>query len=161
MKSSKGCASAVAGAATALLYLEGLWDDAQLGTVLRQRFGPGAVPADAVRFLNGVMQAAPELLLRLPALLQGLDALVRGWDEAAFIAHLPDLRQAFTALRPQDTATLAERVVGLHGGDAGAASSLVAMHYETSEADLQAGLALQQALQAALVRDGLGVWAGQ
>ncbi|MCZ8094438.1 MAG: DUF5682 family protein [Acidovorax sp.] len=154
-------APGVCGAATALLYLEGLWDDAQLDTVLRQRFGPGAVPADAVRFLNGVMQAAPELLLRLPALLQGLDALVRGWDEAAFIAHLPDLRQAFTALRPQDTATLAERVVGLHGGDAGAASSLVAMHYETSEADLQAGLALQQALQAALLRDGLGAWVGQ
>ncbi len=154
-------APGVCGAATALLYLEGLWDDAQLDTVLRQRFGPGAVPANAVRFLNGVMQAAPELLLRLPALLHGLDALVRGWDDAAFIAHLPDLRQAFTALRPQDTATLAERVVGLHGGDAGAASSLVAMHYETSEADLQAGLALQQALQAALVRDGLGAWAGQ
>ena len=154
-------APGVCGAATALLYLEGQWDDAQLGTVLRQRFGPGAVPADAVRFLNGVMQAAPELLLRLPALLHGLDALVRGWDEAAFIAHLPDLRQAFTALRPQDTATLAERVVGLHGGDAGAASSLVTMHYETSEADLQAGLALQQALQAALVRDGLGAWVGQ
>lgn len=152
-------APGVCGAATALLYLEGLWDDAQLDTVLRQRFGPGAVPADAVRFLNGVMQAAPELLLRLPALLQGLDALVRGWDEAAFIAHLPDLRQAFTALRPQDTATLAERVVGLHGGDARVAGSLVAMHYETSEADLQAGLALQQALQAALVRDGLGAWA--
>ena len=154
-------APGVCGGATALLYLEGLWDDAQLDTVLRQRFGPGAVPADAVRFLNGVMQAAPELLLRLPALLHGLDALVRGWDEAAFIAHLPDLRQAFTALRPQDTATLAERVVGLHGGDAGAASSLVTMHYETSEADLQAGLALQQALQAALVRDGLGAWVGQ
>ena len=154
-------APGVCGAATALLYLEGLWDDAQLDTVLRQRFGPGAVPADAVRFLNGVMQAAPELLLRLPALLHGLDALVRGWDEAAFIAHLPDLRQAFTALRPQDTATLAERVVGLHGGDARVAGSLVAMHYETSEADLQAGLALQQALQAALVRDGLGAWAGQ
>lgn len=154
-------APGVCGAATALLYLEGLWDDAQLDTVLRQRFGPGAVPADAVRFLNGVMQAAPELLLRLPALLQGLDALVRGWDDAAFIAHLPDLRQAFTALRPQDTATLAERVVGLHGGDADAANSLVTMHYETSEADLQAGLALQQALQAALVRDGLGAWVGQ
>ena len=154
-------APGVCGAATALLYLEGLWDDAQLDTVLRQRFGPGAVPADAVRFLNGVMQAAPELLLRLPALLHGLDALVRGWDEAAFIAHLPDLRQAFTALRPQDTATLAERVVGLHGGDASVAGSLVAMHYETSEADLQAGLALQQALQAALVRDGLGAWVGQ
>jgi hypothetical protein len=154
-------ASGVCGAATALLYLEGLWDDAQLDTVLRQRFGPGAVPADAVRFLNGVMQAAPELLLRLPALLQGLDALVRGWDEAAFIAHLPDLRQAFTALRPQDTATLAERVVGLHGGDTGAASALAAMHYETSEVDLLAGLQLQQSLAACLLRDGLQAWVGE
>lgn len=158
---SADTAPAVCGASAALLYLEGDWDDTQLGTVLHQRFGPGAVPAEAVRFLNGVMQAAPELLLRLPALLQGLNALVHGWDDAAFIAHLPDLRQAFTVLRPQETADLAERVVALHGGTVESAASLVTVHYDTSEADLLAGLALQQALEAGLRRDGLGAWVGQ
>lgn len=153
-----GCAPGVAGAATALLYLDGHWDDAALDAVVRQRFGPGALPHEAVQFLNGMMTAAPELLLRLPALLQGLDALVRGWDDAAFVAHLPDLRQAFTGLRPQETADLATKVAQLHGTDEATAASLAGMHYETTEEDLHAGLRLQALLEASLQRDGLQHW---
>ena len=151
-------ACAVAGAATALLYLDGQWDDAALQTAIAQRFGPGAVPADAVRFLNGLMAAAPELLLRLPALLAGLDALVRGWDGEAFVHHLPELRQAFTQLRPQETAELARRLADLHGVDGD--DSLAAMHYEVSETDLQQGLTMEQELSNALRRDGLSGWLG-
>lgn len=153
-----GCAPGVAGAATALLYLDGHWDDAALDAVVRQRFGPGALPQEAVQFLNGMMTAAPELLLRLPALLQGLDALVRQWDDEAFVAHLPDLRQAFTGLRPQETADLATKVARLHGTDEATAASLAGMHYETTEEDLHAGLRLQALLEASLQRDGLQHW---
>lgn len=153
-----GCAPGVAGAATALLYLDGHWDDAALDAVVRQRFGPGSLPQEAVQFLNGMMTAAPELLLRLPALLQGLDALVRQWDDAAFVAHLPDLRQAFTGLRPQETADLATQVARLHGTDEATAASLAGMHYETTEEDLHAGLRLQALLEASLQRDGLQHW---
>jgi hypothetical protein len=155
-----GTASGVAGAATALLYLDGHWDDAALDSVVRQRFGPGAQPRDAVQFLNGMMTAAPELLLRLPGLLQCLDALVRQWDDDAFVAHLPDLRQAFTGLRPQETADLATKVARLHGTDEATAATLAGMHYETTEEDLHAGLRLQALLEASLQRDGLQHWAG-
>ncbi|WP_428003073.1 DUF5682 family protein [Acidovorax sp.] len=153
-----GCAPGVAGAATALLYLDGHWDDAALDAVVRQRFGPGAQPQEAVQFLSGMMTAAPELLLRLPGLLLGLDALVRQWDDEAFVAHLPDLRQAFTGLRPQETADLATKVAQLHGTDDATAASLAGMHYETTEEDLHAGLRLQALLEASLQRDGLQHW---
>ncbi len=153
-----GCAPGVAGAATALLYLDGHWDDAALDAVVRQRFGPGALPQEAVQFLSGMMTAAPELLLRLPALLHGLDRLVRQWDDAAFVAYLPDLRQAFTGLRPQETADLASQVARLHGTDEATAATLAGMHYETTEEDLHAGLRLQALLEASLQRDGLQHW---
>lgn len=154
-----GVAPGVAGAAAALLFLDGAWSEVAPESLVRQRFGPGAEPREAVRFLNGTMAAAPELLLRLPALLAGLDALVRDWDEAAFIAHLPDLRQAFTRLRPQESADLAARVAALHGQGTDA-ESLLAMHYETTEQDLHEGARLQLALAATLRRDGLQAWIG-
>ncbi|MET3495245.1 DUF5682 family protein [Variovorax boronicumulans] len=151
-------APAVAGAASALLFLDGHWDEYALETVVRQRFGPGAQPREAVRFLNGVMAAAPELLLRLPALLEGLDSLVSGWDAEAFVAHLPDLRQAFTRLKPQETSDLAGRVAGLHGLGEAQGESLYQVHYETSEDDLLEGAQLQLALAECLRRDGLAAW---
>lgn len=151
-------APGVAGAASALLYLDGHWDEHALDTVVRQRFGAGAQPREAVRFLNGVMAAAPELLLRLPALLDGLDGLVQGWDAEAFVAHLPDLRQAFTRLKPQETSDLAGRVAALHGMSEAEGEALYRVHYETTEQDLHEGAQLQLALAECLRRDGLAAW---
>ena len=113
-----------------------------------------------MRFLNGLMTAAPELLLRLPVLLEGLDRLVQAWDADAFIAHLPDLRQAFTRLKPQETSDLASRIARLHC-DEGSAATLVHIHDETSEQDLHMGLRLESALAACLRRDGLAGWLEQ
>lgn len=152
--------AAMCGAAAALLYLDGHWDEHRLDGLLRQHFGPGAEPRQAVRFLNGLMTAAPELLLRLPVLLEGLDRLVQAWDTEAFIAHLPDLRQAFTRLKPQETSDLASRIARLHG-DEGSAATLVQIHDETSEQDLHLGLRLESALVACLRRDGLAGWLDQ
>ncbi len=154
-----GVPPGVAGAAAALLYLDGHWDEITLVRLVACRFGPGAEPREAVRFLKGLMAAAPELLTRLPELVEGLDALVRDWDEASFIAHLPDLRQAFTGLRPQETDQLALRVAQLHGAQDSVAQTLATVHHETSEQDLLAGAQLELALAACLRRDGLGTWA--
>ena len=147
---------AIAGAASALLYLDGIWDEAALGAVVQTSFGIGAQTQDAVSFLSGLMAAAPELLLRVPSLLKDLDGLVSKWSPEAFVAYLPELRQAFTGLRPQDTADLATQVLHLHGADS--ATELVTMQYETTEADLRAGLQLQTELEACLRRDGLSIW---
>jgi hypothetical protein len=38
-------------------------DEAQLADLLKRRFGPGAVAEHTVRALNGLLSAAPELLL--------------------------------------------------------------------------------------------------
>ena len=145
------------GASAAILFLDGRWGEAELAESLSERFGPGAESRASVRFLNGLMAAAPELLLRLPTLLASFDRLVRGWDAEAFIAHLPDLRQMFTRLKPQETSDLAGEVARMHDAAADEAP-LAAMNYETSEQDLLAGLRLEQALAATLERDGLGAW---
>ncbi|MEO6276738.1 DUF5682 family protein [Roseateles sp.] len=150
-------APGVCGASAALLFLAGRWGEAELADVLSQRFGPGADSQTSVRFLNGLMAAAPELLLRLPTLLGHFDRLVRGWDADAFIAQLPDLRHMFTRMKPQETADLATEVGRLHGAAEGAVE-LAAMNYETSEQDLLSGLRLEQALAATLERDGLTEW---
>ena len=147
---------AIAGAASALLYLDGIWDEAVLGAVVQTSFGIGAQTQHSVSFLSGLMAAAPELLLRVPSLLKDLDGLVSNWSPEAFVAYLPELRQALTGLRPQDTADLATQVLHLHGADSN--SELVTMQYETSEADLQAGLQLQAELEVCLRRDGLSIW---
>ncbi len=147
---------AVSGAAAALLYLDGQWDERSFELALRQRFAPGATPRDAVRYLGGVTAAAPELLLRLPELLRSLDDFLTTWDEASFIAHLPDLRQSLTRLRPQESAQLAERVAELHG--LGQGDALLTFHHDVSEADLREGSALQEQLRQALLRSGLAAW---
>jgi len=153
---SAQAAPGLCGAAAALLYLDGHWDDQALTQVVAHRFGHGAQTAHAVRFLTGVMGAAPELVVRLPALARGLDGLLRQWDDQAFIAHLPDLRQAFTVLKPQETAELATLVVNLHGQSD--ADSLLTVHHDSTEQDLLAGAALEIALAACLRRDGLSEW---
>lgn len=146
----------LAGALDALRYLDDLDDEARLAEALGRRFGPGADSEDAVRYLGGLLQAAPELILRVEHLGQALNALVAGWDEATFVRHLPDLRLTFTRLKPQETGRLASQLAALNGlGD----SALDSAHHELDSHDLLAGAALHLALGRSLARDGLLGWA--
>lgn len=151
-------APGIAGAAAAMLFLDGLGDEVLLDHQLLLHFSPGVPEHHAVRFLGGLMTAAPELVLRLPSLLQRLDSLIATWEGEDFIAHLPDLRLAFTRLKPQESARMAETIVALHGHGPDAAATLLPWHGEVSEADLMAGSRLQQVLAQELNRDGLGDW---
>ncbi|MBY0243351.1 MAG: hypothetical protein K2X55_28995 [Burkholderiaceae bacterium] len=145
----------VSAAAAAILFIDGDWDVTQLAALLEAGFGPGALPADAVRALQGVMAAAPELLLTQARLRASVNAILSGWDEHTFVSFLPDLRQAFAALKPRETAELAEALTG-----AGPDNALATVHYDATETDLLAGAALQAALAEQLARDGLGGWLG-
>jgi hypothetical protein len=142
-------------AAGAILFIDGHWDETQMAGLLEAGFGPGALPVDAVRALKGVMAAAPELLLTQAGLRASLNSIMSGWDEHTFVSFLPDLRQAFAALKPRETASLAEALAG-----AEADHPLAQLHYNATEADLMAGAALQAALADNLARDGLGAWSG-
>lgn len=151
-------AAGICGAAAALLFLDGAWDELQLSALLQQRFGIGAAPQEAVRFLSGLMAAAPELLLTQPGLRRAFNTMVGGWDEASFIHYLPDLRLAFTGLKPQETSDLAAALALLNGAEANSGALQAELHYDVSEADMLDASRLNLALRGCLERDGLAGW---
>lgn len=146
----------IAGALDALSFIDGRSSEEQLAEALVLRFGPGADGENAVRYLNGLLQAAPELVLRIDDLAQRLNGLVAHWDEETFVRHLPDLRLAFTRLKPRETGRLADNLARLNGI---AGTALDSTHHELDGNDLLAGAALQLALKRSLERDGLLAWA--
>ena len=150
-------APGVACAAAAMLFIDASWDEARLARRLAATFGTGAAPEEAVRALRGLMAAAPELLLTQARLRDDIGAILQGWDEATFVAYLPDLRHAFALMKPRETAQLAS---ALSNGEAVAHALLAPAHHGATESAMLAGAALQAALSACLVRDGLGHWTG-
>lgn len=145
------------GAIEALLYIDGLWLESQLNLKLEQHFGIGSDPQQAVRYLSGLMQAAPELIVQTDTLARSLNRLLADWQESTFVAHLPDLRFAFTHLKPRETASFADRIAAMNGL---AAASLTQHHSDISLTELMQGTQLQVALQDSLSRDGLLAWTG-
>lgn len=147
-------AASIKACAAALLYLDNQWQGADLASILAGQFGSGADVESASGFLYGLMRTAPELLLCEPALLQQINQLVTQWNDEDFIAFLPDLRQAFTYLQPQETDQLAQIICDLNG----IRETVFEYHQSVSEMDLQQGLHLQLLMEQALVDDGLAHW---
>ena len=144
----------VHGALVAVAALDGTMEDSQLSDLLLSRLGAGADLERSVRFLVGFMRAAPDLLLRDPVVFTAIKDGVGRLTSDAFLSYLPDLRRAFSWLKPVETAALAERIAG------GRAIELTMVRSDLSAPDLQEGIALQRALSAELTSDGLAEWAG-
>ena len=145
----------LAGAVDALRFIDGDLTEQNLQQSIQQHFGIGASPEHAVAYLSGMMQSAPELLLRYPAMAKLLNQLLLQWDEATFVAILPDLRQAFTYFKPKETAAFAEQIAQLNH-----VSSLDISQYisEVSQAEMLQGVQLNQQLQQFLVDQNLQGW---
>ena len=145
----------LAGVVDALRFIDGDLTEQNLQQSIQQHFGIGASPEHAVAYLSGMMQSAPELLLRYPAMAQLLNQLLLQWDEAAFVAILPDLRQAFTYFKPKETAAFAGQIAQLND-----VSSLDISQYmsEVSQAEMLQGVQLNQQLQQFLVEQNLQGW---
>ncbi|WP_189667773.1 DUF5682 family protein [Promicromonospora soli] len=156
LRDEKSTAPAVAGALLALGFTDGEVPDDVLVTRVRGALTAGADPGTAVRFLGGAMRAAPDLILHTPEMFDAVDDALRALQGDAFLAVLPDLRRAFTWLRPTETHRLAQRVAERTGARVDQVDVRVAL----SEEDLAAGLALDRELAAVLERDGLAHWAG-
>ena len=156
LRDERGTSPAVAGALLALGFTDGEVPDDVLVTRVRGALTAGADPGTAVRFLGGVMRAAPDLILHTPEMFDAVDDALRALQGDAFLAVLPDLRRAFTWLRPTETHRLAKRVAERTGARVDQVDVRVAL----SEEDLAAGLALDHELAAVLERDGLAHWAG-
>jgi hypothetical protein len=149
-------APAVRGALLAVGSVDGDVSDDVLVARVRGALRPGADPALAVRFLGGVLRAAPDLLLHTPELFDAVDGAIRDLSPDAFLAVLPDLRRGFTWLRPTETHRLAGRVAERTGSRA----ADVDVRVRVDENDLAAGLAVERELAAVLARDGLAHWSG-
>ncbi|MFJ3405283.1 DUF5682 family protein [Promicromonospora sp. NPDC090134] len=154
LRDDEATAPAVAGALLALGFTDGEVADDVLVTRVRGALSAGADPGAAVRFLGGVMRAAPDLILHTPEMFDAVDDALRTLDGDAFLAVLPDLRRAFTWLRPTETHRLAKRVAERTGARVDQVDVRVAL----SEEDLATGLVLDRELVAVLERDGLAHW---
>lgn len=145
----------ILGAVHALQFVDGQIGHEQLNQLLQQQFGVGASPEQAVSYLAGIMQAAPELIQHHTSLTQLLNQLVAAWDEQVFVSMLPELRFSFAQLKPKQTAQLAEQLANWNG-----LSSQDLLHHATalSQAELLEGAALNAQLLQALQQDGLWHW---
>lgn len=142
------------GAAAGLLYSAGRLSDAELGAALEGHLNGMLLPRDAVSYLRGLLQTAREAAWQQPQLLEVVDRLLRQWDEAAFVASLPELRLAFAEMTPKETDRIAEAVATLHGvADLGRL-----VRYDVSAEQLQANLESTQILLDVLIADGLQGW---
>jgi hypothetical protein len=119
--------------------------------------GAYADAADNVAALNGMVAIAPELLWRVPELLAAIDTLIAGLGDERFVAQLPHLRLAFSALNPRETDEVATRIAARHGADGKALQAPVV--YGIGEEELRANLGLSEKVRASLAADGLEDWA--
>ena len=112
--------------------------------------------ARAADFIVGLVRAAPDVLLHSPDAVEAVTGALIGLDDRAFVAVLPDLRRAFTTLRPMETHRLAGMVAQLVGATASDLDTV----WTVDPAHVVLGAQLERDLVASLVRDGLGEWAG-
>lgn len=145
----------VQGAVHALQFIDGRIDDSQLNHQLQQQFGIGASPEQAVSYLAGMMQAAPELIQHQTSLSRLLNQLVASWDEQVFVSMLPELRFSFSQLKPKQTAQLAEQLANWNGLSS---SALLQHATDISQAELLEGTSLNMQLVEALKQDDLWQW---
>jgi len=144
----------VRGAAAGLAYGAGRLSESALGTTVDGHLNGLIAPRDAASFLRGLLQTAREAAWQQPALLSVLDRLLASWDDADFVANLPELRLAFAEMTPKETDRIAQAVAGLH--DEASLGRLV--RYDVSAEQVQANLATTQQLLDVLRADGLGAW---
>ncbi len=114
----------------------------------------GADPDRVADFLLGLLQAAPDLLLHTPELVEALNAALGAMEPEAFLAVLPDLRRAFTWLKPTETHALAAMLARLTGAAVTELDTVLAADPLLAER----AASLERELVASLRRDGLAEW---
>lgn len=143
------------GAVDALRYLGGRLDETLLTQKVKCSFSTGSDPEIAIGYFIGLMRAAPELVIRMPLLVDSLNQLLAQWDEQRFIQVLPDLRFAFSQLTPKQNAQMANYVAQ----ELAITAQELTLHQTTfSEKQLLDALKIEQKLQAKLTEQGLQCW---
>ena len=156
LRRRRDAAPILVGCATGIAASIGSLSRAGVTAAVVAHLSAGADPGRLADFLVGLVRACPDLVLHAPDTLEAVTRVLTGLDEPGFLAILPDLRRAFTALRPTETHRLAEQVAALTG----ARASQIDVVWRTDPQWAEAGRRLEADLVAGLVRDGLGQWTG-
>ncbi|NBN48155.1 4-aminobutyrate aminotransferase [Proteus sp. G4415] len=143
------------GAVDALRYLGSYIDEKTLAAVLNATFSTGSSPEHAIGYFVGIMRTAPELVIRLPLLVNHLNSLLQQWDEERFIQILPDLRFAFSQLNPKQNAELAQYIANDIGLDT---QALSLWQSEFSAKQMLEATKLNQKLQQRIKTQGMISW---
>lgn len=101
-----------------------------------------------------MLHAAPELLVHSDELFAAADRALLDASPEVFLDVLPELRRAFTYLKPVETSTVAAKVAALGDVDAVALDARVA----ATEAELRTGMELERRLLDSLRDAGLSGW---
>lgn len=134
-----------------LAAVDGDLNTSELSGAVAAHLSPGADPEVLAGFLSGLMQAAPGLVLHQPELLASIDESLAALDEPSFLQILPDLRKAFTWLKPSETHQLAHQLGELTGANA----SELDVVFSVTPALAARGQAAERELLLSLARDGL------
>ena len=156
LRRRRDAAPILVGCATGIAASIGSLSRAEVTAAVVAHLSAGADPGRLADFLVGLVRACPDLVLHAPDTLEAVTRVLTGLDEPGFLAILPDLRRAFTALRPTETHRLAEQVAALTG----ARASQIDVVWRIDPQWAEAGRRLEADLVAGLVRDGLGQWTG-
>ena len=156
LRRNRDAAASLVGCATGIAASVRVLSEEEAVRAVVTHLDVGADPARAADFIVGLVRTAPDVLLRSPDAVEAVTGALTRLDDRAFVAALPDLRRAFTTLRPMETHRLAGMVAQLVGT---AASDLDTV-WTVDPAHAALGAQLERELVASLARDGLGEWAG-
>lgn len=157
LRRARATAPVLAGCATGIAATIGTLTRQEVTAAVVARLNPGADPAVLADFLVGLVRTSPDVILRAPDTLRTITRVLTGLDESGFLAVLPDLRRAFTALRPTETHRLAEQIASLTGADA----ARIDVVWNVDSSQTAVGRQVERDLVASLVRDGLEEWVGR
>lgn len=115
LRGSRRAPARLHGTLVATAFSDRQLDAAEFHGEVLAHLSPGTDPDRVAGFLLGMMQATPDVIVHDPDLLGRVNDSLAAMSEESFLRVLPDLRQAFTWLRPTETARVAERVSGLTG----------------------------------------------
>lgn len=115
LRSARTASAQLHGCLVALGHLDGVVSAEQLRAEVERHLHPAAEPERLAGFLLGLMRAAPDLLVHDDQVLRAASQRVESMEEDAFLRILPDLRRAFTLLRPSDTAAVASAIAAMIG----------------------------------------------
>ena len=156
LRRNRDAAASLVGCATGIAASVRVLSEEEAVRAVVTHLAVGADPARAADFIVGLVRTAPDVLLHSPDAVEAVTGALTRLDDRAFVAALPDLRRAFTTLRPMETHRLAGMVAQLVGT---AASDLDTV-WTVNPAHAALGAQLERDLVASLARDGLGEWSG-